>query len=410
MKILFLSTSDSSGGAAIACLRLAEALRSAGHDAKVLVMEKQRTDDWIHAVHDAWPWLSKAKKHLNYFLQQKFITQAGYQYTGILESSLAVVNHPWVGEADVLCMHWVNHGFMDESALRRLFSLQKPIIWHMHDFWAFTGGCHYPGKCREFEHSCGDCMALKPVFKANAALKWQERLRTFEINPPILVGASQWLANEAQKSALARSSTIVHIPNPLDPDFVHTSKKQCREALRLNPNKRYLLFAAMNTADVRKGFHLLKEALKELDPETVGCLVAGKFKAEQLGEVDLEVKALGPLNKAGMMQAYNAADLFVIPSLEENLPNTVLESLSCGTPVAGFRIGGIPEMVNNGINGFLSDTLTANGLASAIQGGLALVEKTPEIGIRCVTSIKRFEPAAIAKQYVKLICTMAANN
>ena len=407
MKILFLSTSDSSGGAAIACLRLVEALRSEGHEAKVLVMEKRRPDDWIQAAPDAWPRLSTAKKHLSYLLQQKFVTQSGYQYTGILESSLAVANHPWVVEADVFCLHWVNHGFIDEGALRLLFSLRKPVFWHMHDFWAFTGGCHYPGKCSEFERSCRDCAALKPIFKAAAWRKLRERLKTFELNPPVLVGASQWLANEAQKSALAKVSTVVHVPNPLDPEFVPMDKKRCREELKLNPNKRYLLFAAMNVADVRKGFHLLKEALNELDPESVGCLVAGKFKPEHFGEIALEVRAMGRLNKAGMMRAYNAADLFVIPSLEENLPNTVLESLSCGTPVAGFSIGGIPEMVNNGTNGFLSDKLTANGLARAIEAGLALVEKGSETAIRCTLSVERFEPASIAKQYSKLIRTTA---
>jgi len=410
MNILFLSTSDSSGGAAIACLRLVEALREAGHDAKVLVMEKRRTEGWIQATADKWPSWSAAKKHLNYFVQQKFMTQRGYQYSGILESAVKADHHPWVGQADVLCLHWVNHGFFDEAALRRLFSLQKPVLWHMHDFWAFTGGCHYPGKCREFESSCKNCPALKPFFKSAASHKWEQRLKTFEINPPVLVGASQWLANEAQKSALHVVAKVAHVPNPLDPDFVPRDKERCRGELALNPNKRYLLFAAMNVGDVRKGFHLLKEALKAMDPEKVGCLVAGKFKPQQLSDLSLEVRALGPLNKTTMIQAYNAADVFVIPSLEENLPNTVLESLSCGTPVAGFAVGGIPEMVSSGKNGFLSTSLNAQGLALAIESAFHLADKTPRLAQNCIDSVSRFKPAAIAEKYAALIMDALENN
>jgi glycosyltransferase involved in cell wall biosynthesis len=160
---------------------------------------------------------------------------------------------------------------------------------------------------------------------------------------------------------------------------------------------------------VRKGFHLLKDALKTMDPKKVGCLVAGKFKKEQLSELAIEVKALGSLNKSGMIQAYNAADVFVIPSLEENLPNTVLESLSCGTPVAGFCVGGIPEMVSSGKNGFLSETLSAKGLAMAIQSTITLAEMNPALPEICTNSVERFKPAVIAEKYIKLIWEASAN-
>lgn len=410
MNILFLSTSDSAGGAAIACLRLVEALREQGHQARLLVMEKRRTESWIQAASDVWPKWREMKKHLNYFVQQRFITTPGYQFTGIFQSSLHVAQHAWVKEADVLCLHWINHGFLGEKALSSLFSLKKPIVWHMHDYWSFTGGCHYPGKCTEFMRACQGCMALKQPFKHFAAKQLQDRKHAFEKQQPTLVGASQWLTNEAAASALGGVAKVVHIPNPLDPNFKPMEKSVCRTTLQLNQNKRYLLFAAMNISDVRKGFHLLKEALHGLDSEKVGCLVVGKFTEDQWTPLPLEVRALGPLNQTGMMQAYNAADVFVIPSLEENLPNTILESLACGTPVAGFSIGGIPEMVEVGINGFLSRELSVEGLLAAIQSTLEMTENDAQTSARCIRSIERFHPTVVAGHYARLFLDVVANN
>lgn len=404
MNILFLSTSDSAGGAAIACLRLVEALRAQNVDAKVLVLEKSRKEGWIQEVDGGPKGWKSLKKHLLYFVQHKFVTASGYQYSGLTFGTPDLVNHPWIREADAICLHWINHGFIGEGALEALFNLGKPIIWHMHDFWSFTGGCHYPGNCKEFQRACNQCVALNTPFKTQASNQLARRLKSFQKNQPVLVGASNWLANEAQSSSLGHLAVVENIPNPVDPYFEPGSKTDARRLLNLSSDKKYVLFAAMNVADVRKGFHHLKGALLELDRENVGCIVAGKFKSEDLQGLKLEIKALGPSNKERMREAYRAADVFVIPSTEENLPNTVLESLACGTPVAGFAIGGIPEMVKNGLNGQLADTIGAKELAQAIRDALHLASH-PQAAEQCVGSLSPYAPSEVASRYIKLIAS-----
>ncbi len=402
MKVVFLSTFDASGGAAIACLRLVEAMRQQNIDAKVLVLEKKRTDDWIQEADGGSVHWKSIKKHLLYYIQQHFITSPGFQFTGINFQVHDLTNHPWVQSADAICLHWVNHGFLNDAILGRLFALGKPIIWHMHDFWAFTGGCHYPGSCQEFRNGCNSCVALKKPFKFLSPNQFSKRVKAFKMNSPVLVGASNWIANEARSSSLGRYAMVEHIPNPLDPYFEPGNKAEAREQLHLNPEKKYILFAAMNIGDRRKGFHLLKGALEQIQGQDIGCIIAGKFKPEDLREVALEIKTLGPSNKAAMRQAYRAADAFVIPSIEENLPNTVLESLGCGTPVAGFSIGGIPEMVENGLNGFLAPTLAADALAKAIQDTVKLSEHKDTLN-NCADSLQAYLPPKVADQYIQLI-------
>ena len=402
MNILFLSTSDSAGGAAIACLRLVEALRAQNVDAKVLVLEKSRKENWIQEVDGGPETWKSLKKHLVYFAQHKFITSSGYQYSGFTFGTPDMASHPWIREADAICLHWINHGFIGEKALGQLFEMGKPIIWHMHDFWAFTGGCHYPGSCTGFQRDCNQCVALNNPFKTQASYQLARRLKSFQKNQPVLVGASNWLANEARSSALGQQALVEHIPNPVDPYFEPGNKSEARRKLNLLQDKKYVLFAAMNVADLRKGFHHLKGALLELDHENVGCIVAGKFKSEDFKELNLEIKTLGPSNKERMRDAYRAADVFVIPSTEENLPNTVLESLACGTPVAGFAIGGIPEMVKNGLNGQLADTIGAKELAQAIRDSLHLASH-PQAADQCVGSLSPYGPSEVASRYIQLI-------
>ncbi len=400
MKIVLFSTSDISGGAAIAAGRMAVALRKQGHEVHQLVLFKKSKDGFVEAIAGE-SWLAERLRDAQYFLTQKFLVKPGYQLSFNPWSGYDVSEHPLVQAADVIQLHWINHGFMGMRQLKALFGLKKPVFWHMHDYWAFTGGCHYPGNCRQFETGCGQCRALTwPGKNDLTAQQHRQKVELFKLNRPTLVGASAWLANEARQSALARYADVAHVPNPIDASYY---RQQADSSLRtkygIAQNEKVLLFAAMNTADTRKGFRELVDALRLLPTvysEPVRLLVAGK--TQQMSELAYPTIFLGALNTPAMRAAYQAADLFVIPSLEENLPNTILESLSAGTPVAGYAVGGIPEMVMDGVNGFLAKEFTADSLAEAIAKSLSL---KADLGAQLNVE-SRFSEDSVANAYVRL--------
>jgi glycosyltransferase involved in cell wall biosynthesis len=408
MKITLLSTSDSAGGAAIACIRLAEALLTYGHTVRVLVMEKKTSHTWIHEVAPARKQVDGLLKDLQYAFNQKFQTKSGLLFSGNPWWGHQIHRHPAIVEADIINLHWINHGFLGLHDLQKLFALNKPVTWHLHDFWAFTGGCHYPANCENFVQACGSCPALKNKHPNDLSSDiWQQKAAFFAANPPMLVGASAWLTEQAAKSGLARHFRAVHIPNPINTAYYHpTDKAEVRKKLGLALNETYLLFAAMNTADVRKGFEYLKHALVRLKKEgkKVQLLIAGKCAPDTLAALPFEGVLLGSLGPDAMRMAYQAADLFVIPSLEENLPNTILESLACGTPVVGFDTGGIPEMVKPGINGALAATADADSLAAAID---ALLDPRDRPSVEaCTTSVAAYAPAQVAEQYTRIFTSL----
>jgi glycosyltransferase involved in cell wall biosynthesis len=371
MKAVLLSTSDSNGGAAIACLRVALALKTAGIDVKVLVIDKKSLNDFVCQLN---PWqikIGKYIRHAQYAWEIRKITSPGYVFSNDPWWGLDISEHPDIVDADVIQLHWINQGFLGLPQLERLFELGKPITWHMHDFWPFTGGCHYPGSCRSFEESCGNCPALRKSSSNDLSkVQWSKKYRIFRNNAPVLVGASAWLTSEARRSSLGLVSRIEHIPNPIDTTrYFPGNKNKAREHFNIDQQSKVLLFAAMNPADIRKGYRQLEAALEIIlhNKEQIILLVVGKIMKNFTRNLPFPTILAGPLNADGMRIAYQASDVFVMPSLEENLPNTVLESISCGTPVAGFQTGGVPEMIDHAINGYLATIGDVEGLANAIE-------------------------------------------
>jgi glycosyltransferase involved in cell wall biosynthesis len=403
MKVVLLSTSDSSGGAAIACKRLAICLSMAGHEVTMLVMEKKSTENWIEQ--PSWPRnkIDQTIKDFQYMYSKMMVFKAGFVFSDEPWWGHDLSKHPKLLAADIIQIHWINHGFLSLKNLKSIFKLNKPVIWHMHDFWPFTGGCHYPGTCSRYLKHCGLCPALRVTSAKDASFKQlSEKTELFKINPPTLVGASKWLADRASESKLGKFSSTTHIANPIFANEYFPPKDKGSLKLKngLNLAKKYILFAAMNVTDSRKGFNELIAALSYLREESydLELLIAGKTSDNLVNTLPYPSRFLGSLNASGMREAYQMADLFVIPSLEENLPNTILESIACGTPVVGFDIGGIGEMIIDFQNGILAKTISSHGLAKAIITALNTnfdVEKT-------VSSIERFTPERIGSQYTRL--------
>jgi glycosyltransferase involved in cell wall biosynthesis len=383
MKVAILSTADAVGGAAIAAYRLSEALIGTGAGATMVVKTKKTASDFV----DNSAYASSfgravgfghfAAERLSFLLHERdksvrfMFSLANF---GKNISKLASVR-----QADVINIHWINQGFLSLDGMAQLAKLGKPIFLTLHDMWAFTGGCHYADTCAGFERECGNCPLVKKPNANDISHKiWLRKKALFDSIDFQVITPSVWLKNIAKTSSLLRDKQIHCIPNTINTDVFYPLSAQERAALRQQHNipayKKLIFFFAMNLAHERKGFAQLLEAFahwQRIDPDFHlhhALLVAGKADDDALKNIPCEVHYLGFLNGAQqVMSAYNLADVFVTPSLEDNLPNTIMESLACGTPVVAFQTGGIPEMVAHLQTGYIAAYRDAQALALGLQ-------------------------------------------
>lgn len=379
MKIVLVSTYDAGGGAAIACYRLAQALIGHGHQVNMLVGKKTKTDTLFVAANTTY---FSNKNLLARFSIERFMLLLKLKFkkdifqfsTGYFGQNIH--EHPAVLEADVVNLHWVHHNFLSTNAIGELQKTNKPIVWTLHDMWAFTGGCHYTAGCNHYTISCGNCPYLRsPSANDLSAQIWKSKKKMLRPGRIHFVSCSKWLASEVGKSGLLANERVTAIANPIDIGlFKPLDKLASKKALNLEPNKFHILFASANTKDERKGFIYFKAALEKVlathpgIEQHIEVVIFGKMEEEiKLALEGISVHFLGSISSSETIVAvYNAADIFVIPSLQDNLPNTIMESLACGTPVVGYATGGIPEMIVHQDNGYLCPPKSIDELAAGM--------------------------------------------
>lgn len=287
-----------------------------------------------------------------------------------------ISKHPLVTNSDVIYVHWVLHGFLNLKNFEQLVSLGKPVIFFLHDMWSITGGCHHSFDCEKYTTGCIKC----PMFGKDTVIDWaasefKKKKDLYSENKNIFfITPSTWLQGCTQKSALTKDKPIFHIPNILDRTIFKPFTKQiAKQILNIDPDETVIAFGAMALNNPYKGWEYLKSALNILksSPELikVSALIFGSNHSQQLADtIPFKTKFMGYLkDEYTSALVYNAADVFVAPSLADNLPFTVLESLACGTPVTAFRTGGIPDMVIHKKNGYLADYKDAEDLAEGIK-------------------------------------------
>jgi glycosyltransferase involved in cell wall biosynthesis len=379
MKIVIISKSDTTGGAAIAAKRLKDALQANGNSVTMLVQEKKTTDQSVFTTGD-----SKSKKRWNFLL---FIIERLYFYFFEKSKSIRfafspavagedISNHPLVKDADIIHIHWFNQGYLSLNNLKKLIKLNKAIVWTLHDMWAFTGGCHYSGDCANYKDNCGNCKFLKHAGNQDLST-WvhKRKMKIIENSNIQFVTCSNWLASKAKESSILNDFDIKAIPNPIDNlVFKPMDKLSTRLKLGLPPDKKLILFGSANVADERKGLKYLVEALHKLvqiDPLSINkfeVVIFGKSNELFLKQISYKVNNLGLIKgDENIADIYSASDVFVLPSIEDNLPNTIMESLACGTPVVAFNTGGIPEMIDHKVNGYLAEFKSVDDLLNGIQ-------------------------------------------
>ena len=320
-----------------------------------------------------------------------------------------MARHPLVRQADVLHLHWTNFGFLSLRGLEKLLRLGKPVVWTLHDQWAFTGGCHYSRGCERFKTHCRHCPFLRqPGERDLSARIFEKKRRIFENAPLTIVACSEWLAGEARQSALLGGFPIQTIPNPIDTTvWQPTDRLAARHTLGLPLDKKLVLFGAGNLRDERKGFRFLVEALRGLNGAEL--VVFGKNDPEALAGLPFPVHNLGVIStERGLMAAYNAADVLVVPSLEDNLPNTIVEALACGTPVVGFATGGIPEMILPQKTGWLAPPRDSAALAEGLRWALFAENPEARRAAARAFALENYAEALVEEQYRRVYARLRA--
>lgn len=414
MNILIINTTDRSGGAAIAAARLKNALINLGEKSRMLVARKEGDD---LATYDARrPLCYKAgwlRERLGIFVRQ-----------GLSKSHLWDIDPATVGvditalpefkQADVINLHWVNQGFLSLKVLRKILSSGKPVVWTMHDAWPFTGLCHSPLDCRNFQQQCGNCMLLRRRGDCDWSHKvWENKAKLYNNAGRIaFVGCSRWLADMARSSSLLGGQTVLDIPNPIDTHlFAPRDKMAARRQLGLPADKKLILFSAYNVNAPIKGIQYLFEALRMLAEQDssaraaeIGVVLAGRGAPPPAPPMEgVELFGLGYVTDPRQMATiYNAVDLFCIPSLQENLPNTIMEAKASGVPTVGFDVGGIPQMIDHKRDGYLAKAEDAADLAEGIRWALFEADADELLQLNRAAAVEAYSEDRVAEQYLKL--------
>ncbi|EFK05561.1 glycosyltransferase, group 1 family protein [delta proteobacterium NaphS2] len=378
MKILQLSTYDIRGGAARATYRLHLGLRNKGQDSRMLVRYKNTDDDSVSEV------CPEQNTDATFFLevpvQEHYINAHRTELSNTLFSlpypGYDVSHSALVQDADIINLHWVSR-FQSPVTLKHIFALGKPVVWTLHDQWAFTGGCHYSSGCEKYRSNCIECPQLTQDSFSLTEAVLHDKEELFRNANLTIVAPSRWMGRCARESRLFKSLRIEVIANSLETDiYCPVSKKQAKERLDIPQDVVTFLFGAVDGTEKRKGFVELVAAIKLCRQNSVFQELLRKDKLrllcfgnpnEQLERIGIPFVSLGKLKTdKDIRDAYSAADIFLLPSLEDNLPNTILESLSCGTPVVAFDVGGIPDMVTDGVNGLLINAFDIPKMGEAI--------------------------------------------
>ena len=405
MKILIVNKSDIQGGAARAAYRLHKALLENGVDSKMLVQDKISDDYTVigpttkvqKAIAKIRPTIDSLPVRLYKNRTKTLFSPSWLGFSGIVDKINKI-------NPDIVHLHWICGGMMTIEDISRI---KAPIIWSLHDNWAFTGGCHIKWECEKYRENCGACPRLGSQKENDLSRRvWRRKQKSFaNIDNITIVGLSHWLTESSKNSSLLKNRKHITLPNPIDINiFKPFYKDKARELWNLPKDKKLVLFGAMSaTSDINKGFKELSDAMEKLTSKDIELVVFGSSKPQNAPDFGFKTHYLGRLHDdVSLVTLYSAVDVMVVPSLQENLSNTIMESLACATPVVAFDVGGNSDMIEHKINGYLAKPLESDDLAN----GIDWVLNASNYDELCINArkkvVKEFDSKVVAKKYIKL--------
>ena len=372
MKVLSLSQSTASG-AGRAIYRLHFGLRKAGVESYLVVNDPRHSDP---AVLTPTSNIRRACDQLKLPERlEKLSVQFYSQKSSPLFSSNIVPDH-WLPkiasiDPDIINLTWIGKGYLKIETIRQF---NRPLVWTLLDMWPFTGGCFYTENCERYNQSCGQCPQLGSHKEKDLSRKvWQRKAKTLKNLDLTIVSPSGWLSDCARKSSLFRNLPIETIPYGLDTSvYKPLNKREARHALSLPQDKQLIVFGAVDaTSNPRKGFHLLGAALNRLQAEDwqdkLELVVFGAAHPQKPLDFGFKAHYLGSLSDdIALATVYSAADVMVVPSLQEAFGQTASEALACGTPVVAFKDTGVAEIVDHQQTGYLATPFEIDDLARGL--------------------------------------------
>lgn len=408
MKCLLISAFEQQGGAARSAHRLYRSLGHMGIDSRMLVQYKQSDDPKVFGPHGLLARLgASVRPYIDALPVLCYRTRLSPPWSlawfpNNISSDVATF------KPDLIHLHGVGHGFLPLDAIGRLTG---PLIWTMHDSWAFTGGCHLPGSCDLYHGNCGRCPQLHARHEHDLSRwGWNRKSICLSKLDVTFVAPSRWLAKCAQSSSLLSSMPIEVIPNGIDTlRFSPGDRSIARATLGLPQKGLILLYGASSfTRDSNKGFTLLKSALSLIKgnqgQKNLTVVLFGDRNYQETEIEGIPVRSYGAIaTDEELVSLYRAADFFVLPSLQENLPNTVMESMACGTPCVAFDVGGVGDLISHGGNGYLAKEGDIHELAEGIVWMMSDSDRRTFIGRQARLTIESgFTLNQVAERYIKL--------
>ena len=405
MNIWHLSESDLLGGAARAAYRIHRALRAAGVDSRMQVMRARSGDPTVRGA------TTKLEKLVHLGRSELEAAMIRLMRTAnAVQHSAAILPSRWPAriarsDANLVHLHWMGSVMLAVADIARI---RRPIVWTLHDMWAFCGAEHLAWDNRWREGYRRD---NRPLHESGFDLNrwtWQRKRKHWQRQMHI-VTPSNWLAGCVRASALMRDWPVSVVANPLDTERWQPVKQElARELLGLPADVPLLAFGSYGAnAAHHKGFDLLLGAIKQLrdDPRALGLelVIFGQHAPQSPPSLGFPIHYTGHLHDDLSLRAlYSAADAMVIPSRQDNLPNTGVEAHACGTPVVAFDIGGLPDIVEHQRTGYLARAFEVDDLANGILWVLANTERATLRQQARQRAVERFAYPVVAEQYRRL--------
>jgi glycosyltransferase involved in cell wall biosynthesis len=412
VRIAHISTTDFSGGAGRSAYRLHAGLRALGLDSRMLVQQKESNDTSVILFQPPLDWpvrLRRAFRRRYLAPSQKVVASrpVGSTYFSDDRSQHGADALGGVPPSDILHLHWIA-GFLDYSDFFRHLPRGLPIVWTLHDMNPFTGGCHFDGGCGKYLERCGACPQIGSLERHDLSSRvWQRKNSAFatrSASSTHIVTPSQWLAAEAKKSTLLSRFPVTVIPYGIDTDkFQPRNRRFARQLFGIPPEARVVLFVADWAGEKRKGLDVLIEAIKGIEdlPELCIFTIGREMARQEIGKRSIAIEYIR--DELTMSLAYSAADLFVVSSLQDNLPNTALEALACGIPTVAFAVGGLTDFIREDETGALVAPGDVRALRVAITKMLENQDRLASMAESCRrTALAEYNLDVQARHYVAL--------